>query len=92
MRPERNTRFKKEKEFTGYYVDVSRSGGDAIKAFRKLKRKYKNDRFFEEMRERQYYIKPTTKKREARKRRAQTLRRIQRERDALFGVTRPRKK
>ena len=83
---------KREREFKGYYVDCSRYGGDAIKAFRKLKRMYKDTRFFEEMRDRQYYIKPTTKKREAGKRKQQTIRRAQRERDALIGLKRPRKK
>jgi len=83
---------RREKEFKGYTVDTSRYGGDAIKAFRKLKRMYKDTRFFEEMRDRQYYIKPTTKRREERKRRAQTLKRLQRDRDALQGIKRPRKK
>ena len=83
---------KREREFKGYYVDTSRYGGDAIKAFRKLKRMYKDTRFFEEMRDRQYYIKPTTKRREDKKRKQQTLQRLQRERDALRGVKRPRKK
>ena len=83
---------KREREFKGYYVDTSRYGGDAIKAFRKLKRMYKETRFFEEMRDRQYYIKPTTKRREAEKRKKQTIRRLQRDRDALIGLKRPRKK
>ena len=87
-----NTRPKKEKEFKGYYVDVTKSGGDVVKAFRKLKRMYKDTRFFEEMRDRQYYIKPTAKRREANKRKQQTIKRAQRERDALIGLKRPRKK
>ena len=83
---------KREKEFHGYYVDCSRYGNDPIKAFRKLKRMYKDTRFFEEMRDRQYYIKPTTKRREANKRKQQLLRRTQRERDLQMGIRRPRKK
>ena len=87
-----NNRPRREKEFKGYYVDCSRYGNDPIKAFRKLKRMYKDTRFFEEMRDRQYYIKPTTKRREDKKRKQQTLRRLQRERDALRGIKRPQKK
>ena len=87
-----NKRPKREREFKGYYVDTSRFGGDARKAFRKLKRMYKDTRFFEEMRDRQYYQKPTTLKREAAKRRKQNLNRIQRERDFMLGIKRPRKK
>lgn len=92
-RENRNPRFeRKEREFHGYYVDVTKAGGDAIRAFRKLKRMYKDTRFFEEMRERQYYVKPTTKKREARKERAKVLRRLQRERnDSRFAGTKRRK-
>lgn len=82
---------KREREFKGYYVDCSRYGGDAIKAFRKLKRMYKETRFFEEMRDRQYYIKPTTKRREAGKRRRQTLQRLQRERNASLGIVKRKK-
>lgn len=87
-----NRKPRREKEFTGYYVDCSRYGNDPIKAFRKLKRMYKDTRFFEEMRDRQYYIKPTTKRREDKKRKQQTLRRLQRERDSLRGIKRPQKK
>ena len=87
-----NRKPRREKEFTGYYVDCSRYGNDPIKAFRKLKRMYKDTRFFEEMRDRQYYIKPTTKRREEKKRKQQTLRRLQRERDSLRGIKRPQKK
>ena len=92
-RDARNPRFeRREKEFKGYYVDVTKSGGDAIRAFRKLKRMYKDNKFFEEMRERQYYVKPTTKKREARKEREKVLRRLQRERDdSRFAGTKRRK-
>jgi ribosomal protein S21 len=83
---------RKEKEFKGYYVDVTRSGGDAIRAYRKLKRMYKDTRFFEEMRERQYYQKPTEIKREAQKRRKQVLKKLRQERDSAFGLGKTRKK
>lgn len=71
----------REKEFKGYYVDVTRSGGDAIRAYRKLKRMYKETKFFEEMRERVAYKKPSEIRREYRKNKAKTLRKLQRERD-----------
>lgn len=83
---------RREREFKGYFVETARYGGDAIKAFRKLKRMYKDTRFFEEMRERQYYVKPTTKNREDKKRRRKTLQKLQRDRDGLLGIRRPRKK
>jgi ribosomal protein S21 len=78
---DRAPRVPREREFKGYYVDVTKSGGDAIRAFRKLKRMYKDTKFFEEMRERECYIKPSARKREAQKERRKVLRRLQRERD-----------
>lgn len=83
---------RKEREFKGFYVDTSRYGGDAIRAYRKLKKMYKDTRFFEEMRERQYYQKPTEIKREAQKRRKQRLKKLRQERDSAFGLGRTRKK
>ena len=61
----------------GYFVDVTKSGGDAIRAYRKIKRKIKEDRFLEELRDRQYYTKPSAKKREKRKRAKITIKRNQ---------------
>lgn len=89
---DRAPRVYKEKQFNGFYVDVTKSGGDVIRAFRKLKRMYKETKFFEEMRDRQYYIKPTTKRREAGKKRRQTLKKLQRDRDISLGLKRSRKK
>ena len=48
----------------GYFVDVTKSGGDAVRAYRKIKRKIKQDRFVEELSDRQYYKKPSEIKRE----------------------------
>ena len=75
--------------FHGYFVDIP-EGGDAMRAYRKIKRWIKNDRFIEELRDRQYYQKPSHIKREALKRKKQTLRRLQRERDEnrFMGVRR----
>ena len=66
--------------FQGYYVEVP-EGGDAIRAYRRIKKWIKNDRFMEEIKERQYYQKPSFKKRERAKARAKVLRKLQRERD-----------
>ena len=85
-------RFKKSDRplgFQGYYVEV-REGEDAIRAYRKIKKWIKNDRFLEELRDRQYFQKPSFKKREKAKRRKQVLRKLQKERDAnrFMGVLR----
>jgi len=80
-RSDRAPRVPQEREFKGYYVDVTKAGGDAIRAFRKLKRMYKDTKFFEEMRERETYMKPSARKREKEKERRKVLRRLQRERD-----------
>lgn len=80
-RSDRAPRVPREREFKGYYVDVTRAGGDAIRAFRKLKRMYKDTKFFEEMRERETYTKPSARKREKEKERRKVIRRLQRERD-----------
>ena len=71
----------REREYRGYYVDVTRSGGDAIKAFRKLKRMYKETKFFEQMRERECYTPPSARRREKEKERRKVLKKLQRERD-----------
>jgi len=42
----------------GYFVDVTKAGGDAVRAYRKIKRKIKDDKFFETIRERSVYRKP----------------------------------
>ena len=75
--------------FHGYFVDIP-EGGDAMRAYRKMKKWIKNDRFIEELRDRQYYQKPSFKKREIQKRRRQTLRKLQGQRDdnRFMGVNR----
>lgn len=90
-RSDRAPRVPREREFKGYYVDVTKSGGDAIRAFRKLKRMYKDTKFFEEMREREYYTPPSARKREAEKKRQQVLRRLQRDRNISLGIVKPKK-
>ena len=80
-RSNRTSGAPREKEFRGYYVDVTKSGGDVVKAFRKLKRMYKDGKFFEEMREREHYSPPSFKKREKEKERRKVLKKLQRDRD-----------
>jgi ribosomal protein S21 len=63
-----------------YYVEV-REGEDPMRAYRKIKKKIKDDKFFEEVKERQYYQKPSFKRREKAKKRKQVLRRLQRDND-----------
>ena len=55
-----------------------------------IKRKIKDDKFIEELRDRQYFQKPSFKKRERAKARAKVLRKLQRERDdnRFMGVRR----
>ena len=87
----RNNKTNRPMGFKGYYVDVP-DGGDAMKAYRKIKKWIKNDRFLEEQKDRQYYQKPSYWKRETEKRKKQTLRKLQRERDdnRYMGVHRKR--
>ncbi len=66
--------------FHGYYVEIP-DGGDAMRGYRKIKKWIKNDRFIEELKDRQYFQKPSFKKREKEKRRRQVPRKLQRERD-----------
>ena len=46
-----------------YWVEV-RDGEDPSRAYRRIKKKTKDDKFFEEVKERQYYQKPSFKRRE----------------------------
>ena len=77
--------------FHGYYVEV-RPGEDAVRAYRKIKRWIKEDKFIEEIRSNSIYTKPIAIKREKRKERAKVLRKLQRQRDEniFMGVIRKR--
>ena len=66
----------------GYFVDVTKSGGDAVRAYRKIKRRIKQDRVIEELRDRQYYKKPSEIKREKRKQ----AKRLQRKKQAEIDI------
>ena len=65
---------------------------DAIRAYKRIKRNQKKDRFFEELKDRQYFQKPSFKKRETEKRRRQTLWKLQKARDdnQFMGAKRKR--
>ena len=63
-----------------YYVEV-RDGDDPMRAYRKIKKKIKDYKFFDEIKERQYYRKPSFKKQERAKKRRMVLRKLQKERD-----------
>ena len=58
-----------------YYVEV-RDGEDPMRAYRKIKKKMKDDKFIEEFREKQYYRKPSFKRREKAKKRRLVIKRL----------------
>ena len=64
-----------------YHVEV-REGEDPMRAYRKIKKKIKDDKFFEEIKERQYYQKPSEKRQERLKQRRRVLQRLQSDRDS----------
>ena len=64
-----------------YYVEV-RDGEDPMRAYRKIKKKMKDDKFIEEIKERQYYTKPSDKRQERLKKRRMVLQRLQRDADS----------
>ena len=76
-------RFKKTERpfgFRGYYVEV-RPGEDAIRAYRKIKRDTKEDKFIDQIRANNTYQKPSEIKREKAKERKKILRKLRRERE-----------
>jgi len=88
------SKFKKSNRplgFQGYYVEV-RDGEDAVRAYRKIKRWIKEDKFIDQIRANNVYSKPSAIKREKQKERKRILRKLQRERDSniFLGVRRGR--
>ena len=77
-------KFKKKKNrplgFKGYYVEV-REGEDAIRAYRKIKRWMKEDKFIEQIRANNTFQKPSEIKRDKGKERSKILRKLRRQRD-----------
>ena len=64
-----------------YYAEVP-EGGDPMRAYRRIKKKMKDDKFVEEIKERQYYQKPSEKQQERLKQRRRVLQRLQSDRDS----------
>ena len=71
--------------FQGYYVEV-REGEDAIRAYRKIKRWIKEDKFIDQIRANNTYQKPSEIKREKQKDRKKILRKLRRERDQNISM------
>ena len=71
--------------FQGYYVEV-REGEDAVRAYRKIKRWIKEDKFIDQIRANNTYQKPSEIKREKAKERRKILRKLRRERDSTLSM------
>ena len=71
--------------FQGYYVEV-RDGEDAVRAYRKIKRWIKEDKFIDQIRANNTYQKPSEIKREKAKERRKILRKLRRERDSTLSM------
>ena len=81
-------KFKKTERplgFQGYYVEV-REGEDAIRAYRKIKRWIKEDKFIDQIRDNNTYRKPSEIKVEKNKERRKVLRNLRRERDSFISM------
>ena len=81
-------KFKKTQRplgFQGYYVEV-REGEDAVRAYRKIKRWIKEDKFIDQIRANYTYQKPSEIKREKAKERRKVLRKLRRERDSSLSM------
>jgi len=76
--------------FHGYYVDVP-PGGDAVRAYRKIKRWIKEDKFIEQIRANNTFQKPSEIKREKQKERKKILRKLRRERESNVFMGRPQR-
>mgnify|MGYP003668617854 CR=1 FL=1 len=81
-------KFKKTERplgFQGYYVEV-REGEDAVRAYRKIKRWIKEDKFIDQIRNTNTYRKPSEIKVEKNKERRKVLRKLRRERDSTLSM------
>ena len=81
-------KFKKTERplgFQGYYVEV-RDGEDAVRAYRKIKRWIKEDKFIDQIRANNTYQKPSEIKREKAKEKRKVLRKLRRERDSILSM------
>ena len=66
-------------------------GGDAVRAYRKIKRWIKEDRFIDQIRANNTFQKPSEIKREKQKQRRKVLRKLRREREANILMGRPQR-
>ncbi len=84
FRPDRPKFVKKASNrpigFKGYYVEV-RDDEDPLRAYRKMKKWIKEDRFVERVKEKSTFRKPSEIKREKEKQKKIVLRKLRRERD-----------
>ena len=64
----------------GYYVEI-KPGEDAVRAYRKIKRWIKEDKFIDQIRANNTFQKPSEIKREKAKERKKVLRKLRRERE-----------
>ena len=86
-------KFKKTERplgFQGYYVEV-REGEDAVRAYRKIKKWIKEDKFIDQIRANNTYQKPSEIKREKAKEKRKVLRKLRRERDSNILMGRPQR-
>jgi len=86
-------KFKKTERplgFQSYYVEV-REGEDAVRAYRKIKRWIKEDKFIDQIRANNTYQKPSEIKREKAKEKRKVLRKLRRERDSNVLMGRPQR-
>ena len=85
----RFVRKEREPGFHGYFAQV-RDGEDPMRAYRRIKKKQKDDNFFEVLKEKQYFRKPSFIKREKEKKRKQTIRRASRENASWHQIPKQR--
>ena len=73
-------------------ITVEVRNGNIVKAMRILKKKVLKEGLLNELRERQYYMKPSEKKREAKKRNIKRYLKERQKRDMELGIVRTQKK
>ena len=67
-------------------VHASECNGNAEKMVRRFVKKVKREGIIDEMRERSHYIKPTTRRTEAKRNRERVIQKVNNKRDELFNV------
>jgi len=68
-----------------------REGEDAVRAYRKIKRWIKEDKFIDQIRANNTFQKPSEIKREKAKERKKILRKLRRDRDSNIHLGRPQR-